>query len=330
MSSEKHLTDINFFICSTYIDMKDYRNAVIKEISSHAGVINAQEFFGARDQKPLETCLEELTKSQVFIMFLGPRRGTPDPLTGKSFVECEFDKATELGLPRFAYLIDETYPFPIEFVSTGKDADQLNKFKGRVKADLTVDFFTSPSDLAAKVFADLKRELPKSGFKLGKEDSQKEIESSITVLSRFIALPKLFHGRTVPITVKLGTYYRAEKNECEALSYSYGSAIKRSFQPVDSSIVSAISGKLSNVFAEGEQALKLINIPADKEVIIIVRTVQGEYKTKQPVYGFDYVPGITESLSSIVSVNFNGRRRVVVDHEINQTLFCALEYVEAM
>jgi hypothetical protein len=88
MSAEKHLSDINFFICSTYIDMKDYREAVIKDIKSRAGVINAQEFFGARDQKPLETCLEEVTSSHVFIMFLEPRYGTLDRSSGKSIVEC--------------------------------------------------------------------------------------------------------------------------------------------------------------------------------------------------------------------------------------------------
>ncbi|OAI25809.1 hypothetical protein A1355_19425 [Methylomonas koyamae] len=308
--------------------MKDYRDAVIKEIISHAGIINAQEFFGARDQKPLETCLEELTKSQVFIMFLGPRYGTIDPLSKKSFVECEFDKATELKLPRFAYLMDEKHSFPVEYISKGEDAVKLDEFKERVKADLTVDFFRSPSDLAAKVFADLKRELPKSDFKLGKEDSEKELESSISLLSKFIALPKLFHGRTISITGKLGIYGRAEEHECKALSYSYGSAIKRSFQPVDTSINSVLSGKLNKVFAEGEQALKLIEIPADKEVSIIVRTVQGEYETKQPVYGFDYEPGVASTLFEISARNINGRRRVIIDHEIELTLVCALEYVE--
>ena len=57
MSSEKPLSAINFFVCSTFLDLKAYRDAVIKNLQSHAGVINAQEFFGARDQKPLATCL---------------------------------------------------------------------------------------------------------------------------------------------------------------------------------------------------------------------------------------------------------------------------------
>jgi hypothetical protein len=326
MSSEKHLSDINFFICSTYIDMRDYRDTLIKDIKSRAGIINAQEFFGARDQKPLETCLEEVTRSNVFIMFLGPRYGTIDPSTGKSFVECEFDKATELNLPRLAYLMDESHPFPIQHVSKGDDAVRLNAFKDRVKQDLTVDFFTTPTDLASKVFADLKRELPKSGFKLGKEEIQQEIESSLTVLSQFIALPKLFHGRTVSVRGKLGDFCRAEQNECEALSYSYGSTIKRSFHPTDSSIRSAISGKLRNIFAEGEHALRFMEIPTNTEVTLTVRTIQGEYETKYPVYGFDYVPGIMNN--SAMSL-MRDRRRVIVDHEISLTLVCALEFTEA-
>jgi hypothetical protein len=169
--------------------------------------------------------------------------------------------------------------------------------------------------------------LPKSGFKLGKEESQQELESSLAVLSQFIALPKLFHGRTISVTGKLGAYCRAEQNECEALSYSYGSTIKRSFHPVDSSIRSAISGRLKNVFAEDELALQLMEIPTDKEVTLIVRTVQGEYETKQPVYGFDFVPGV---MNSSCSMGLIDRRRVIVDHEISLTLVCALEFVEAL
>ena len=53
---EKKLSDINFFICSTYLDLKTYRAEVIKKIKSQAGLINAQEFFGSRDNKPIETC----------------------------------------------------------------------------------------------------------------------------------------------------------------------------------------------------------------------------------------------------------------------------------
>src|SRR5213083_1249204 len=114
--SEQRLSDINFFICSTYVDLRAYRDAVIKEIRSHAGVINAQEFFGARDQKPLHTCLEEVDKSNVFVLFLGPRYGSVDPDSQRSFVESEYERARQRKIPIFAYIIDKSHSFPIEHV----------------------------------------------------------------------------------------------------------------------------------------------------------------------------------------------------------------------
>lgn len=203
MSSEKSLSAINFFVCSTYVDLKGYRDAVTKYIESKAGVIRAQEFFGARTQKPLATCLEEVDKSNVFIMFLGPRYGSVDPDSGRSFVECEYARAREKGIPRFAYLIDKSSPYPIQYVSVGKDAEQLLNFEETVKAELTVGYFTTPDDLAQKVYDDLFRELPKKGFKLGIEEPLNFNESQALVLSHFLALPKLFHGRSVRIRAKL-------------------------------------------------------------------------------------------------------------------------------
>ena len=87
--------------------MVQHRNAVIGKIQSKAGIINAQEFFGARDSQPLDTCLSEVERSQVFLLFLSPRNGSIDQESGKSFVEREYEKACELGILKLAYIMDE-------------------------------------------------------------------------------------------------------------------------------------------------------------------------------------------------------------------------------
>jgi hypothetical protein len=222
MGSERALSDINFFICSTYLDLQQHRNAVIERLQRAAGVINAQEFFGARAQRPLSTCLEELEKSQVFVMLLGPRYGSIEPESGRSYVELEYERATDLGLPKFAYVIDERHPFPIEFVSKGEEAEKLSRFKDRVRVDLTIDQFTTPHDIAEKVFSDLKRELPKKGFRLGDAEVSPAL-SSEDLLERFVALPKLFAGRTLELPVKLGKYKPAPGEE---VSHFEGKALR--------------------------------------------------------------------------------------------------------
>lgn len=42
------LTEIIFLICSTFIDLKNYREEIIKVIKSKSGQINAQEFLGQK------------------------------------------------------------------------------------------------------------------------------------------------------------------------------------------------------------------------------------------------------------------------------------------
>jgi hypothetical protein len=328
MSAEKPLPDINFFVCSTYEDLKAYRAAVIKNISSHAGVINAQEFFGARDQKPLATCLEEVDKSHVFIMFLGPRYGTVDSGSGQSFVQCEYERARERGIPRFAYLMDKSHPFPIEYVSVGADAEQLEKFKRIVQTELTVDSFTTPDDLAKKVYGDLVRELPKKGFKLGKEELPEPDLSASIVLPKFLALPKLFHGRNVKMRGHLGKINRASNDVCDALSYRYGAAIARRFEFSDKGLKASLGQSLSEIFASEEKALELMNAPNDKAVDLLVKTVQGEYEVREPIYGYENEPGLASLRIAYFATQ--DRRRVVTDYQTKSSLICGLELVELM
>jgi hypothetical protein len=320
MSSERDLTGINFFICSTYVDLRHYREAVINILKSHAAVINSQEFFGARSQEPLDTCLEELERSQVFILILGPRLGSIHEETGKSFIECEYYKATELGIPRFAYILDDEHPFPTKHVSKGEDAEQLRRFIESVRRELTIDKFTTAEDLSKKVFDDLLRELPKHEFKLG--DVEEEFrDSPVELLKKFCALPKLFQGRNVILKGKFGSYTRATENECDAFSYRNGSAIRREFTPSDKDIARLLDSRLKRIYAEENEALELIELPEDRELEIIVKTIQGSYSTKKFIYG-DREP----NLYGMIGYDSD---KVIVNYDTENHLIYGLEFVEA-
>ncbi len=318
----KKLSDINFFISSTFLDMRDYRDAVIKDLQSRAGVINAQEFFGARDRKPLDTCLDELRRSQVFIMFLGARYGSIDPESGRSFVEREYDEATTLKMPRFAYVMDRSQPVPFEYVSIDGDATRLAIFKNRVQSELTINAFTTPADLAAKVFSDLSRELPKAGFVLGKEPEEKELADAQSLLMAFKLLPSLYHGRSLRFVAKPGKSERASEEECEAFGLDFGATLKRRCEPVESAVRNALPSSWS-VFASGAMASKLLEIPSGQEVRLNLRTIQGSFVTRTPVYGLEREATVFDS----VAVHLSGKKRVVIDFEETSSVICGLEFV---
>src|SRR5258708_5416056 len=326
MGSEKPLSDINFFICSTYVDLKQHREAVINTIRSHAGVINAQEFFGARDQKPLATCLEEVDKADVFLLFLGHRYGTADPESKKSFVECEYERATALKLPKFVYVMSDDYPFPYTHASFHDEKTKLDDFKARITKDLTVDFFTTPDDLAKKVYADLVRSLPDKGFKLGLDQAKASLPTPHEVLRDFNLLPKLNHGRQLELRVKFSDPMRASEDECEAFGYSYGSTLKRTIKVTDKALQDMV-GWLA-VFAEDDDALQLQKVASGSEVSIVAKTIQGEYTRSEPVYGFRVEPH--PYMANVILGSSMDRTRVVVGRNTTSHMLCGLQFVEAM
>jgi len=312
MNQEAPLSSISFFISSTYEDMAQHRDSVIRKIQSKSGIINAQEFFGSRNSRPLDTCLEEVEQSQVFLLFLGPRYGSIDHESGKSFVEREYEKASERGIPRFAYLIDDKYEFPIMYVSNGKEAESLAAFKNRVSAELTVGRpFTTPEDLASKVYEDLKRELPKYNFNIGAEDEGDVADRVVDTLRRFCLLPKIHNGRRARIKCVLGEPKRASEAQCNALSLKRGQALVCDMDAEDKSISELLLDSRILLFAEGKNAESLLGVERNKTIILEVETIYGEIRIRTPYYGFEYEAGAFDSVLSQLS----GRQRVITGFE---------------
>ena len=312
MSQDRPLSKISFFISSTFVDMVQHRNAVIKKIQSRSGIINAQEFFGARDSQPLDTCLQEVGNSNVFLLFLSPRNGSIDSESGKSFVNREYERASELGILRLAYIMDEEYDgYPIKYVSKGADAEPLAAFKQRVMNELTVSKFTSPEDLASKVYVDLMRELPKSGFNIGTENEGDVTNRIVETLRRFCLLPKIHNGIAVSLKGVLGEPKRVSEAQCKALSLKRGQALVCDISAEDNAISELLVDSRIQLFSESRTAESLLNIQQYKPVIVEAQTVYGVISVRTPYYGFEYETGIFDSTLSKLA----GRQRVVTGYD---------------
>lgn len=77
-----------------------------------------------------------------------------------SITEQEFDRASQLRIPSLCYLVDSKYPWRRALIDDGDQRDRLDGFLQKVNTLLRSTFTTS-NDLAAKVAADLGRELGK-------------------------------------------------------------------------------------------------------------------------------------------------------------------------
>jgi len=329
MTEKTKLTNINFFICSTYLDLKDYRESVIEKLKSASGIINAQEFFGARDQKPIETCLEEVEKSDVFIMFIGWRFGSIEEEKNKSFVELEYEKATELGIPKFIFFMDENTPVSPKYVSKHNDEILLSEFKKRVLKDNTVDHFTTKEDLASKIMGSLLNRLPKHGFEIGQKNSESKKENLVFLLNRFKALPKLYYGSEITFNANLKHFERADRSECEAFSYLYGATVRRKFKVIDHSL-SRFFDQFEFLYAENHIADELVNLEHDIDYLIKARTIQGTYNYEEPVRE---VKKVLRPNPSPVRLSIPGEHLIEVNEEVQtgtinkQRLLMGLEFI---
>ncbi len=329
MTEKTKLTDINFFICSTYLDLKEYREAVIEKLNNASGMINAQEFFGARDQKPIETCLEEVEKSDVFVMFIGWRFGSVEEEQNKSFVELEYEKAIELKIPKFIFFMDENTPVSPKYVSKQNDEILLTKFKERILKDNTVEYFTAKEDLASKVMQSLLNELPRHGFEIGKKNSEQKNDSLIFLLNRFKALPKLYYDTEITFQANLKRFERADKYDCEAFSYPYGATVKRKFNIIDENLASHFVS-FEYLFAENHVADKLVNLEHDIDYLIKARTIQGTYDYEEPIRE---VKKVLRPNPSPVRLSFATEHLIEVNEEVQtgtikkQRLLMGLEFI---
>ena len=147
---------IRVFLSSTYSDLAPYRDEVMSILVGCGAVLNGMELFGASQSTPLETCLRQVEDADLVLAILGMRYGSSPPGSEQSFTELEIDQARRLNKPIWAYLLNEEKAWVNpKCVDTGMAAEKLRDFKSRLRQELTVAFFESPSDLAAKIARDL-------------------------------------------------------------------------------------------------------------------------------------------------------------------------------
>jgi Domain of unknown function (DUF4062) len=151
-------TSLVVFVCSTYSDLAAERSSVLDGIRRLQLRHDSMEFFGARTEAPIETCLEEVRRSDVIVVIVGLRYGSLVPGTDVSFSEAEYNEAHHLRKPCLVYIRDEDVPIlPRHFESNPTNVARLRTFKARLRDRHTIASFQSASDLAIRVVVQLRQ-----------------------------------------------------------------------------------------------------------------------------------------------------------------------------
>ncbi|HEX9170176.1 MAG TPA: DUF4062 domain-containing protein, partial [Roseiarcus sp.] len=145
------------FVCSTFDDLEQEREAVLDAIRRVKQRHKAMEFFGARPGRPIDICLEEVRKSDLLVIIVGEKYGSLAPGMGISFSQAEYEEGfVRLEKPCLVYLRDDDVPILPKYVERDPDKLRLlDDWKQALNARHTVAKFPDWPRLAVQVAADI-------------------------------------------------------------------------------------------------------------------------------------------------------------------------------
>jgi hypothetical protein len=100
---------LQVFVSSTYVDLKEERQAAVEAILIAGHIPAGMELFAAGDQSQMEVIKRWIDESDVFLLILGGRYGSLEPNSKKSYIELEYDYAQEKRKPSFAVVINDQH-----------------------------------------------------------------------------------------------------------------------------------------------------------------------------------------------------------------------------
>lgn len=155
IAKERVSHNLKIYISSTSIDLKDYRSTVISALRKTGASPVCMEDYVAQDKLPVEKCLADVSKSDLYVGIFAWRYGFVPPGYDKSITELEYRKAIECGIPTLIFLAGDSFECPTEYRDTGSDAVLLTALKEELKLSKMVSWFNSPYHLASEVQAAL-------------------------------------------------------------------------------------------------------------------------------------------------------------------------------
>lgn len=126
------------FISSTYIDLKEERQAAVEAILDAGHIPAGMELFKAGNEDQLKTIKRWIDESDVYMLILGGRYGSIEQQSGKSYTHLEYEYAIEKGKPVFATVLESSFLYKkvslskAEYVLEQNEPEKYEAFKALV------------------------------------------------------------------------------------------------------------------------------------------------------------------------------------------------------
>lgn len=137
------------FVSSTYTDLKDERDLVIKAALEMGHIPVGMEMFSAADEEQWAIIRKQIDQSDYYVVIVAHRYGSISK-TGISYTEMEYDYAVSLGIPILGFVLAPEVEWPKDKSESGtRIISKLNAFKTKVKSK-PVSFWQNKDDLYGK------------------------------------------------------------------------------------------------------------------------------------------------------------------------------------
>ncbi|EOX4256060.1 DUF4062 domain-containing protein [Vibrio cholerae] len=150
---------LQVFVSSTYEDLKSDRQAAVSAILKSGHIPAGMELFTSGDKSQMDTIRRWIDESDVYMLILGGRYGSVEPITQVSYTELEYDYALEQGKPLFAVVInEEALEVRVKEYGTSliekENPKQLKTFREKALSNIS-SFFSDEKDIRLCVYESL-------------------------------------------------------------------------------------------------------------------------------------------------------------------------------
>ena len=171
--------------------------------AAEQAVIRAEEtvmdmaYFTAREDRPASYCRQQMQRANVYVGIIGFRYGSPvKDQPELSYTELEFVAATEQGLPRLVFLLDEdaVLPLPRSCLSDPRFEERQRAFRARATdAGVAWQRVGSPGDLELLLFQALKelRQQTEQRIESGLQRERQPVEKPTVRRAKFVNPPPM-------------------------------------------------------------------------------------------------------------------------------------------
>lgn len=174
------------FLSSTFEDLKDERQQVVKAILEMGHIPVGMEMFSAGDEEQWELIARAIDQSDYYVVIVAHRYGSTTE-NGLGYTEKEYDYAVRTGVPVLGFVIDKSAPWPADKMESDKQkAAALERFRLKVR-EKHVAFWKDGRDLYGQAAIALGKQIhsrPQPGWVPATEAASPAVTEEMSRLSK--------------------------------------------------------------------------------------------------------------------------------------------------